>query len=269
VQARTLILGVIVIVAVVLLVILLPSYLVPLDGLTVNERSTHIATTRTSLVQLAAAAGLLLGLLFTASTLRLNREGHITDRFGKAVDQLGSEALETRIGGVYALERIMRDSPVDHGPIVEILAAFVREHAVDRGPADQPASPVKAGPPVPGLPPIRADVQAAVTVLARRPKRAESGPLDLRDVDLRGVRARTARFAGAILTNAKLDYSDLGEVDLRAARLRNASLHSAWLRAANLQDASLRHANLSYAYLGDVNWRNADLENVDQTGIHR
>ena len=49
--------------------------------------------------------------------------------FNRAVDQLGSEKLEVRLGPIYTLKRISRDQQyVDYKvPILETLAAFVRE----------------------------------------------------------------------------------------------------------------------------------------------
>jgi len=38
----------------------------------------------------------------------LTEQGQITDRYTKAVEQLGSDKLDVRIGGIYALERIAR-----------------------------------------------------------------------------------------------------------------------------------------------------------------
>ena len=37
--------------------------------------------------------------------------------------------MAIRLGGIYALERIARDSEKDHGPIMEVLTAYVREKA--------------------------------------------------------------------------------------------------------------------------------------------
>ena len=52
-------------------------------------------------------------------TLRISQEGQITERFTKAIDQLGNkDSLAVRVGGIYALERIARDSERDHGPII-------------------------------------------------------------------------------------------------------------------------------------------------------
>lgn len=35
---------------------------------------------------------------------------HVTETFGKAVEQLGSEKMEVRIGGIYTLERLAREA---------------------------------------------------------------------------------------------------------------------------------------------------------------
>src|SRR5712691_9263825 len=83
---------------------------------------------RTTGVQLLAGAVLALGAFLTARTIRINREGQITERFTRAIDQLGSDKLDVRLGGIYALERIAKDSRQDHEPIMEVLATFVREH---------------------------------------------------------------------------------------------------------------------------------------------
>ena len=88
----------------------------------------------------------------------------MTDRYTKAIEQLGSDKLDVRIGGVYALERIARDSARDHPTVMEVLAAFIREHSRDSGHCLSPAPTCRNG--------RRADVQAAVTVIGRRDSRA-------------------------------------------------------------------------------------------------
>src|SRR6266702_335401 len=42
---------------------------------------------------------------------------------------LGSDNLDVRLGGIYALERIASSSEVDRGPILEVLTAYVRGHS--------------------------------------------------------------------------------------------------------------------------------------------
>ena len=95
--------------------------------LTASEELAAEDAVRRTLAQVLDAAVILTGLYLTWQNVRINREGKITDRFSKAIDQLGSEKLSVRVGGVYALERIDRDSEKDHWTIVEVLCAFVRE----------------------------------------------------------------------------------------------------------------------------------------------
>ena len=90
---------------------------------------------RKTLAQIIGGFALLIGLCFTWRTTRSTEDGRITDRFSKAVEQLGAsnnegkKQLEPRLGGIYALERIARDSQRDRWPIIEILSAYVRANA--------------------------------------------------------------------------------------------------------------------------------------------
>jgi hypothetical protein len=54
---------------------------------------------------------------------------HVVEMFNRAVDQLGSEKLEVRLGAIYTLKRISRDPQyADYRtPILETLTAYVRE----------------------------------------------------------------------------------------------------------------------------------------------
>src|SRR6516162_11458097 len=111
----------------------------------------------------------------TALALRaveLTEQGQVTDRYSKAIEQLGSDKLDVRIGGIYALERIARDSPRDHPTIMEVLGAFIRGHSHERWPLVEPD----------GEPPPRStrpDVQAAATVIGRRIVQYDSQPVNL------------------------------------------------------------------------------------------
>ena len=73
-------------------------------------------------------------LVFTALNFNLSREGQVTDRYTKAIEQLGSDKLDVRIGGIYALERVARDSVKDHPTVMEVLTAFIREHSREQWP---------------------------------------------------------------------------------------------------------------------------------------
>jgi len=61
--------------------------------------------------------------------LAIAQQGQVTERFTRAIDQLGSERLDVRLGGIHALERIARDSPPDRSTIGEILTAYIRQRS--------------------------------------------------------------------------------------------------------------------------------------------
>src|SRR5215208_7788629 len=115
------------VVVVVLLFLILNWYVAPTKP---SERKDLVL----ALAQILGGTALLSGLYFTWRTLRVNREGQITERFTRAIDQLGKvedgkKLFEIRIGGIYALERIARESDEDYWPIMEILTAYVRQNA--------------------------------------------------------------------------------------------------------------------------------------------
>jgi hypothetical protein len=53
----------------------------------------------------------------------------ITENFSKAIEQLGSDKIEVRLGGIYSLERISKESLDDYWMAMENLTAFVRERS--------------------------------------------------------------------------------------------------------------------------------------------
>jgi len=116
-------------------------------------------------------------------TLALTQRGQVTDRFTKAIEQLGGDKLDVRLGGVYALEQIARDARDLSWPIIEILTGFVREHA--RRPADGSLWGEDTG-----YKPT-AEILAIMLVLKRRDSKLDLGRIDLSHVDLRRSTSRT------------------------------------------------------------------------------
>src|ERR1700744_4115674 len=130
-----LILAVIVLAGVSALVIrFAPGWLVSTKGLSGTTRLNELSRVRVALVlivvsALAAAVAVYAFRLSSRDRRREHTERQQNERFMRAIDQLGHPALDVRLGGIYSLERLAQESPEDHGPIIEILAAFVREHA--------------------------------------------------------------------------------------------------------------------------------------------
>lgn len=264
-----------------------PHWLASSDG-SPADRAAEITAVRTALLVFTAGIVTMIGLIYTARSFGLARQGQITDRFTRSVDQIGSDQPEIRLGGIYALERIAHESARDCATVVEILCALVRARA-----PQVLADPLGSGPAAPA--PIATDVQAALTVIARRPvpqdSPASKSALDLSHTDLRGVVLRHGQLDGANLAGAwlndadlagshllgtnlvkaqlpranlcgvELDYADLTGANLEGANLGGANLHHATLRFARLRSALLRDANLT-----DANLFSADLEKADLWG---
>ena len=219
---RPVLLGALAALGLAVVIVVFPVLLVrPAGKITPAERLTAENDVRATLVQVVGGALLLSGVcLFTARTLRLyaralevsaqtlevTREGQITDRFTRAIDQLGNPTIvDVRLGGIYALERIAIGSEQDYGPIMEILTAFIREHAQWKrsDPRPEPESDAVR-------PRLRADLQAAARVLGRRPeqrRQEEDQPLNLSEVDLRGGDFSGGHLEGAFLYEAHLQLS--------------------------------------------------------------
>ena len=236
---------------------------------------------RRTLAQILGGVGLLYGLYLAQrrivateenvsvalKTVRVAEEGHITDRFTQAIAQLGDKEMAIRLGGIYALERIAKDSEKDHGPIMEVLTAYVRENAPSQGEyaekaADRPTT----------------DIQAILTVFGRRkttgPNRrigggsAEGGVPGRWQTSGKGrgpdsLDLNHTHLAGADLTTADLTTADLNEATLVGAKLAGAILCMAELEGADLRGATLVGADLSMAELEGADLRDADLRDAD------
>jgi uncharacterized protein YjbI with pentapeptide repeats/membrane protein implicated in regulation of membrane protease activity len=226
-----------------------------------------------------AALGTLAVILFTWQSIQqvdnehaLTREGQVTDRYNAAVTNIGEDSLEVRLGGIYALQRIMEDSPRDQPSIVNVLSTYIRNHAKK----PKRATDTSNGEPA-------SDIQAALTALGSRDPahdgtarvdlrgtnliganliRANLRIADLRDVDLRGADLSGADLRGTDLRGTDL-RADLSDVDLSGADLSGADLHGTNLHGANLSDAYLHGTYLHDANLHDADLRGAYLSDAD------
>jgi hypothetical protein len=204
------------------------------------------------------------------------QQGHITDRFDKAVEQLGAvdskgqKNLEVRLGGIYALGGIANEFKELQGPITEVLSTYVRMNA----PRKPQESNQKNNASI-ALPHPDADIQAILTVLGRRDRKYENGNqhLDLRKIDIQGADLRGADLSGADLSRANVDGADLFRANLSGAHLNEADLSGAVISEARLTGAyfigtQLSGADLSRADLSRADLRGADLRGADLQGAH-
>ena len=200
---------------------------------------------------------------------RIAQQGQITNLFSTAVEHLGSEQLPVRLGGIYALWRLIKDSPDRVISVIDILCAFVRHppHEPAQGPdpsasEDGQASAEKAKKPG-STNKIRPDVQTVLDRIGTKKAVYRALlPAGYR-LDLTG-----ANLAGARLTDADLRYADLSGANLWGANLAVADLAGAVLERANLTRANLYRANLTNTNLVLANLTHANLLSANLTGAN-
>jgi hypothetical protein len=184
-----------------------------------DKRAAAVNSVRTALLQALAGLVLLIGAIFTGRQLHIVREGQLTDRYSKAIDQLGNDRGDVNIGGIYALERIARDSKVDRAMIVNVLGAFVAVHTRkgELGQAERTALTVLT----------RREMQRPDELRLHLSYTNLTPTLSLPDADLKNANLVNATLTGADLTGADLTGADLTGADLTGANLSGAKLTGA------------------------------------------
>ena len=209
---------------------------------------------RGQLLTLGAGLFAAAALVFTARNFALSRrtfelteQRNATGRYATAIGQLGSDKLDVRIGGIYALERIARDSAKDHPTVMEVLTAFIREHSRDQWPLSHPHGRKK----------MRPDLQSALTVVGRRDAQRDIQRLDLTMADLSSARLTGANLADAQLAFADLSYAYLSKATFSGGCLLGVILHGASIGGADFTGADLAGADLTFALgAADLNGAN-------------
>jgi uncharacterized protein YjbI with pentapeptide repeats len=209
------------------------------DRLEVTDARTKLRNDlRTTILQaivgLAVLAGAVLGFQQltedrqqATATRQLTLQGQASERFTRAVDQLGNTRREVQLGGIYGLEQIAQQAPDNRLPVTEVLVAYVHRRV---------PRPAKPRPDTDMFEELRVrapDVQAALTVLGRRQIAPTDPRLDLTALDLRGADLRGLNFSQA----------DLSLADLVGADLRGADLQNGLFLEANLGGGPHRRAS--------------------------
>jgi hypothetical protein len=244
--------------------------------------------------KILGSAALIISLLFTWQGIKLNQttsettqrlslmslqdaeRRQIDDRFNRALEQLGSDKREARLGAIYSLGKIAADSielkaksdaigaagqesrdssplvknSVDfHWSIMQTLASYARGNApINKNNTRRPEA-------------MATDIQAALDVLAWRGRtylNGEDQRLELHGTDLRFAMLKDKEIVSkdsVTREGAHFEGAQLYDVDLEKANLRGIHLEGAILKNAKLKDA-----DLSGAYLAGADLAGADLE---------
>lgn len=232
---------------------------------------------RKTMAQIIGGTVILVGLYFTwqqitltNKQLNISYEGQISERFTRAIDQLGSEKLEVRVGGVYSLGQVGNFSKNDHLAVLQTLSSFVREHAKNKKliPYKRPENTIiidiKPGKKVykgnlilKETPRLRADIYAALNVIKRRKeeyRKEERNTLNFGKVDIRGADLSEGHFERSIFC-----FSNLRKVKFLKTHLENADLRYTSLHNTDFTGAYLNGTDFSYSVLHDANFNGVNL----------
>jgi uncharacterized protein YjbI with pentapeptide repeats len=294
--------AVVIIIGLLLVVWKIPQWQVGTAPLQVEEKARIDAETSARVALIQGIGGLLvfvtagvswLNLRATQRNVLVAEEKQVTERFSKAVEMLSNkDSIYTRLGGIYALERIAKDSAKDHWQVMEILTAFVREkarlkndqepfHITDhyaeaevemlRDPYEAHQDGYEEWDGITRTPnrsyihPTPVDIQAVLTALGRRNRNHENGEqqnLDLSRTDLRGV-VLTGDLAGINFKGADLQWAELKEVNLMGANLAKTNLELAKFEETKLHFVNLEAAKLHWVKFISTAFYKANLKGTD------
>jgi len=242
---------------------------------------------RATIAQIIGGFAIIIGLYYTwqritiaENNLKVAQEGQITERFTRAInqlgaiDQFGNPAIEIRLGGIYALERIADESEKDCWPVIEILTAYVRKNSnVDSILNEKNRKNEKLEMDIQANESIEEkksnvrsaslDIQAILTVLGKHKYSSDAEGLqyiDLQETDLRFANLIRADLENGYLDGAYLDETILTDSNLKGCYFYRAHFEGAILVRANLKGSLLEDAFFEDALLGLADFTEANLE---------
>jgi pentapeptide repeat protein len=233
---------------------------------------------------------------------QIDRETYYTSIFAKSVELMGLiretksvgadgkeiarsvPNIESRLGALYSLERLLTESTRDQRAIIETLCAYIRENSPLEIPEDEAERQSFFRGDLPPRPTHRADVQAALTIIGRRPEairhraRSEGWRLDLRNVnligyDFSGLNYDNARFDSSFLNGANMSGAHFADCEfkstfLRAAKMKSTTFHSTFFDDCDVKRAEIEATDFNSATLVDTDLRDASVTNFSIKGAN-
>jgi hypothetical protein len=106
--------------------------------------------------------------------LKLSEQGQVTDRYTRAVEQLGHEKAPVRLGALYSLQQLAQDNPEYRQTVVDVVCAYLRMPYIPPGQTELDAEQVqekapsangrdRVPQPGPGGDPVREELQVRET----------------------------------------------------------------------------------------------------------
>jgi hypothetical protein len=198
----------------------------------------------------------------------IDREGQITERFTRAVEQLGSESAAIRLGGIYALERIANDSAKDHATVVHVLTSYVREHSFGATKDEIMMNNVRMRLQEPNLSAERRqqiEYEERLLMFARTRTQEDIRAI-LEVLGRRNVANEVSNSPGLNFSATLLDglffQGHFEHVGFFGATLRDLWFGGAHLEGANFNDARLQNVRFINSFLDGANFTGAHFDTV-------
>lgn len=206
------------------------------------------------------------------NNVRLAEEGQMSERFSRAVEQLGATSpsgganIEVRTGALFSLMRIGLDSETNAQPAFLVAATYVRNNYM---PPKEPrphgcnADFTRRQPDIATaltfvLPAVAAKLHKdtpGLIISGFRGTRLDGLAID--GLVLDGLNLTGIKFRDASLVRAHFRKSVLSSAIFARACLRNADFRGASLRGADFRGAQLEGAKFSQGALDDISLSNA------------
>jgi hypothetical protein len=183
--------------------------------------------------------------------LKLSEQGQVTDRYTKAVDQLGHEKAPVRLGALHSLERLAQGNPEYRQTVVDVFCAYLRMPYSPPARSEPGATRVGQGMaavedgiptahPVPGQSPAQEELQVRQTAqrLLAYHLRCPTG-ISSQDAQLLRPSPQQEFWPGISLdlTGATLVNLSFGQVSVIQARFVGTTFQGgAWLTKATFED---------------------------------
>jgi hypothetical protein len=218
-----------------------------------NDWAAQVSADRSILVNLLGGTAVALTIYFTyknftvaQQNLRVAEENTsiaqqrlVTESLSRSIEQLGDDKMSIRLGGIFTLARIAKESRSEHYSIMEILTGHIRH--LYRQPAEQTQACIPSS----GPSKCPVDAQAILTIVGDRfwphPKHER---LDLSDVHISDAWLPKADLTDAFFWNVRLrnwnlENANLTNVDFTGSVLEGINFTGATLAGANFDHVSM------------------------------
>ena len=185
--------------------------------------------------------------------------------YASSIKYLEHDKESVKLGAVYGLIRLARNSRLSDDPWASDVADILRAH-IDSITEENRSNYKK------GFKPSSYISTILRLFIPHKQDTPEKNPfrilqLDLSGLYLAGANLKDLYMKSANLTNVDLRDTDLKEADLTSADLRGTDLRGADLKGADLKNADLRGLDLKTVGLKGLDVRGADFRSTDLSGL--